>query len=131
MSQVVNTLLDELFPPTPLLPSATVANENESVHSPIQIIAERGWDFVESAFVYCAKIYTIWVENEEGSLDDGAGKMTKTTTTTTTTLTTTRRYCYISQGVQGLFKDVLLCGEVLPPIPPIVDEPEQREQEQE
>ena len=67
--------------------------------SPIHIISEPGRYFVEAAFVYCARIYSAKVENETGF-----------------------RTYYISQGVQGLFKDVLLCDEIFIPIPLMVEE---------
>ncbi|GFH48805.1 hypothetical protein CTEN210_05281 [Chaetoceros tenuissimus] len=67
--------------------------------SPIHIISEPGRYFVEAAFVYCARIYSAKVEKETGF-----------------------RTYYISQGVQGLFKDVLLCDEIFIPIPLMVEE---------
>jgi ornithine decarboxylase len=67
----------------------------------IQIISEPGRYFVEAAFVYCARIYSAKVEDAS------------------------RRHYFIAQGVQGLFKDVLLCDESFIPIPLMVDHQEE------
>jgi len=87
IAQVVNPLLDELFPVD---------------ESPIQIISEPGRYFVEAAFAYCSRIYTTKIKTGKDGIN--------------------RRHYYIAQGVQGLFKDVLLCGENFTPIPIRVDE---------
>eukprot|EP01083_Nonionella_stella_P210739 762623_1 len=79
IAKVVTPLVDELFCPD---------------GSPIQIISEPGRYFVESAFIYCARIYSAKVDDDDG-----------------------KRHYFIAQGVQGLFKDVLLCDETFTPIP--------------
>ena len=87
----INPVLDELFPPSP-----SNAN-NGSNHRPVQIISEPGRYFVEEAFCLCSRIYR--VERVEQSGGDSTMHYT------------------IAQGVQGVFKDVLLCGETFHPIP--------------
>jgi diaminopimelate decarboxylase len=62
--------------------------------SHIQIISEPGRYFVEGAFALCSRIYRVVVDPES-----------------------TRRHYYIAQGVQGVFKDCVLCGESFLPIP--------------
>lgn len=64
-----------------------------SGESNIRVISEPGRYFVESAFALCSRVYC--------SRSDAKG----------------RRHYYIAQGVQGVFKDVLLCGEKFCPIP--------------
>lgn len=64
----------------------------------IQIISEPGRYFVEAAFALCSRIYSVheeWV--------GGCQSIT--------------RHYYIAQGVQGVFKDVILCGEEFIPLP--------------
>jgi ornithine decarboxylase len=87
IAKVVSPLVDELF-------------DNDS---PIQIISEPGRYFVEASFAFCARIYSVKVEEVDGI---------------------ERRTYFIAQGVQGLFKDVLLCNETFTPIPLVVDEDE-------
>ena len=60
---------------------------------PVQVISEPGRYFVESAFALCSRIYSVRVDA------DG------------------RRHYFIAQGVRGVFKDVLLCGETFLPVP--------------
>lgn len=79
IAKVVTPLVDELFCPD---------------ESPIQVISEPGRYFVESAFIYCARVYSAKVDDDDG-----------------------KRHYFIAQGVQGLFKDVLLCDETFTPIP--------------
>jgi len=83
ISTIVTPLLDDLFPPD---------------ESPIRIISEPGRYFVEAAFVYCARIYSVKEEDQDG-----------------------RRHYYIAQGVHGLFKDVLLCDESFTPTPLMIN----------
>lgn len=87
IAKVVSPLVDELF----------------DTDSRIQIISEPGRYFVEASFAFCARIYSVKVEEMNGI---------------------ERRTYFIAQGVQGLFKDVLLCNETFTPIPLIVDEDE-------
>ena len=84
ISKVVSPLIDKLFPPD---------------KSPIKVISEPGRYFVEAAFAYCARIYSVKVD--ENSRD---------------------YHYFIAQGVQGLFKDVLLCNESFIPIPLMVND---------
>ncbi len=79
ISSVVTPLLDDLFP---------------IAKTPLRIISEPGRYFVEAAFVYCARIYSVKAGDTDG-----------------------KRHYYIAQGVHGLFKDVLLCNEVFIPTP--------------
>jgi len=102
ISQVVTPLIDELFP-SPTNNTTSDEDDTADVNPPLQIIAEPGRYFVEAAFAYCARIYTTRIEDGTG----GEGK---------------RYHYYIAQGVRGLFKDVLLCGETFTPIPLVVDE---------
>lgn len=96
IADVVTPLLDELFPPSSC-PS-------------IQIISEPGRYFVEAAFIYCARIYSVRTEECDHYVEypnrEGIG-----------TYEQIRRHYYIAQGVQGLFKDVILCGKRFYPIP--------------
>ncbi|CAB9507192.1 Ornithine decarboxylase [Seminavis robusta] len=93
IAEAINPLLDELFPP------AT---------SQVQVISEPGRYFVEAAFALCSRIYrvhtTTTAPQEDSSNNSSA--------------TTTKRIHYtIAQGVQGVFKDVVLCGESFEPVP--------------
>lgn len=67
-----------------------------------QVIAEPGRYFVEAAFALCSRIYRLQVDR----LANGE-----------------HRHYYIAQGVQGLFKDCVLCGESFLPIPCRVNDP--------
>jgi ornithine decarboxylase len=58
----------------------------------VQIISEPGRYFVEAAFALCSRIYRV---QKEGDI----------------------MHYTIAQGVQGVFKDVVLCGESFRPIP--------------
>ena len=69
----------------------------------VEIISEPGRYFVEAAFALCSRIYSKRVEVSRGGGSDA-------------TPHTTRHY-YISQGVQGVFKDVVLCNETFVPVP--------------
>ena len=75
------------------------AVDGEEQQRVVEDIADPGRYFVEAAFAYCARIYTICTEDGGG----GGG--------------VDRRHYYIAQGVRGLFKDVLLCGETFTPLP--------------
>ena len=90
IAQVVSPLIDELYPP------------NESK---MDIISEPGRYFVEAAFAYCAKIYSVKTTTDERSRGEEG------------VVERLRYHYYIAQGVQGLFKDVILCNEVFTPIP--------------
>lgn len=68
--------------------------------SHVQIISEPGRYFVEGAFALCSRIYRVVVEPESA-----------------------RRHYYIAQGVQGVFKDCVLCGESFLPIPLALERP--------
>ena len=66
--------------------------------SRVNIISEPGRYFVEAAYAVCSRIYSVRVEKDENDVQ-------------------VHRHYYIAQGVQGVFKDVLLCGEEFIPIP--------------
>jgi ornithine decarboxylase len=68
--------------------------------SHVQVISEPGRYFVESAFALCSRIYRVVVDPESG-----------------------HRHYYIAQGVQGVFKDCVLCGESFLPIPLALESP--------
>lgn len=76
---------------TPLLEQLFPQEDN------IEIISEPGRYFVEAAFVLCSRIYSVQVEKDENCQE-------------------VCRHYYIAQGVQGVFKDALLCGENFVPI---------------
>ena len=63
----------------------------------VQVISEPGRYFVEAAFALCSRIYSLRVDKDENG-------------------TETRHY-FIAQGVEGVFKDVILCGEEFVPLP--------------
>lgn len=73
--------------------AAVVPLVDELSTASLQFIAEPGRYFVEAAFVLCSRIYRTRVD-DKGS-----------------------RHYYIAHGVQGLFKDCVLCGESFWPIP--------------
>jgi ornithine decarboxylase len=68
--------------------------------SHVQVISEPGRYFVEGAFALCSRIYRVVVEPESA-----------------------HRHYYIAQGVQGVFKDCVLCGESFLPIPLALESP--------
>jgi ornithine decarboxylase len=69
--------------------------------SHVQFISEPGRYFVEGAFALCSRIYRVVV-------DPGVSA---------------HRHYYIAQGVQGVFKDCVLCGESFLPIPLALERP--------
>jgi ornithine decarboxylase len=99
IAAVVTPLVDQLFS----------VQEEDSNHEPIQIISEPGRYFVEAAFALCSRIYSKRIGErviiEKSETDNGSSS------------SIFRRHYYIAQGVQGVFKDVLLCGESFLPIP--------------
>jgi ornithine decarboxylase len=106
VAETVRPVLEQLYP--------SIAQENEgpaststlySSAAPIQFMAEPGRYFVEAAFALCSRIYRVKVE--EVSDDDDGGRTNKRQ----------HRHYYIGQGVQGLFKDCVLCGESFLPVP--------------
>jgi ornithine decarboxylase len=72
-------------------------------------ISEPGRYFVEAAFMLASRIYKVGIDDK-----------------------TQRRHYTIGHGVQGVFKDVVLCGESFVPIPlrhsTVLDEEETREE---
>ncbi len=62
--------------------------------SHVQVISEPGRYFVEGAFALCSRIYRVVIDPQSA-----------------------HRHYYIAQGVQGVFKDCVLCGESFLPIP--------------
>eukprot|EP00977_Amphora_coffeiformis_P008202 scaffold1834_cov175-Amphora_coffeaeformis.AAC.8 len=75
---------------TPLL-RELFRNDNQ-----MKFVAEPGRYFVEAAFAFCSRIYKVSHEVKEV---DGAPHY----------------HYYIAQGVQGVFKDTVLCGETFTP----------------
>jgi len=75
---------------TPLL-REIFDNENQ-----IKFVAEPGRYFVEAAFALCSRIYKVVQDVKEV---DGMP----------------HNHYYIAQGVQGVFKDTVLCGETFTP----------------
>jgi ornithine decarboxylase len=94
ISEAVVPLLEELFP--------IGRGESGEGNGDFQFIAEPGRYFVEAAFALCSRIYRVKVE----ALPDGSE----------------HRHYYIDQGVQGVFKDCILCGESFLPVPLRVEE---------
>lgn len=82
---------------TPLVDSLFPQDETN-----VQIISEPGRYFVEAAFSVCSRIYSVRMESDENGNE-------------------LQRHYYIAQGVRGVFKDVMLCGEEFVPIPLIMD----------
>ncbi len=111
IAKVVTPLINELFPPP-----ATSTTTSGSETSSIEIISEPGRYFVEGAFIYCARIYSAKVDGVDGCGDPNM-RMDGSTSSTVSPRTCSRRHYYIAQGVQGLFKDVLLCDETFTPTP--------------
>jgi ornithine decarboxylase len=70
--------------------------------SHVQFISEPGRYFVEGAFALCSRIYRVRVEQDANGKED-------------------RMHYYIAQGVQGVFKDCVLCSESFLPIPLALD----------
>ncbi len=110
IAQGVSPLVDELFP-----------KEEQ-----IEIISEPGRYFVEAAFAYCARIYSVKKAVHPDQTDIG----TKGTGTSTND-GSHRNHYYIAQGVQGLFKDVILCDEIFTPIPLQIEEGKPKQQNEE
>jgi ornithine decarboxylase len=97
VAETVVPVLEQLYP------SSNVNDKGStSTSAPVQFMAEPGRYFVEAAFALCSRIYRVKVE--ELCDDDGANKRQ-------------HRHYYIGQGVQGLFKDCILCGESFLPVP--------------
>eukprot|EP00523_Entomoneis_sp_CCMP467_P011175 CAMPEP_0168728484 /NCGR_PEP_ID=MMETSP0724-20121128/5706_1 /TAXON_ID=265536 /ORGANISM="Amphiprora sp., Strain CCMP467" /LENGTH=568 /DNA_ID=CAMNT_0008775327 /DNA_START=162 /DNA_END=1868 /DNA_ORIENTATION=+ len=105
IAEVVAPLIDELFP------ASRNANDDDesssaaagSTNCPIHIISEPGRYFVEEAFCLCCRIYGMRIDHDD---DEGENKKS-----------TVRRHYFIAHGTQGVFKDVLLCGETFTPSP--------------
>lgn len=76
----------------------------------VQIIAEPGRYFVEAAFALCTRIYSVQVTKDENCQE-------------------VCRHYYIAQGVQGVFKDALLCGEDFFPIPLKMDQSQDKDED--
>ena len=95
IAMAVTPLIEELFP--------SQRDTTQAVH----IISEPGRYFVEEAFCLCSRIYRIQVD-DEGDTDN---------IDTSTRTSMARRHYYIAQGVQGVFKDCVLCNETFTPTP--------------
>lgn len=91
IAQVITPLLDELFP------ANVDDDDNNNNNTNLEIISEPGRYFVEGAFALCSRIYRVRVDR-----DSMGGE---------------KRHYSIAQGVQGVFKDCLLCSETFIPIP--------------
>lgn len=98
VAETVVPVLEQLYPPGEGSGSASAAE-------PVQFMAEPGRYFVEAAFALCSRIYRVKVE-EVCDGGDGASNNKRQ-----------HRHYYIAQGVQGLFKDCILCGESFLPVP--------------
>ncbi len=79
-------------------------SQGSSTNPPLTLIAEPGRYFVEGAFALASRIY------QKQVLEEDAGKQI--------------RVYRIPHGVQGVFKDVLLCGESFVPQPLQLDKTE-------
>jgi len=77
--------------------------------SNVQIISEPGRYFVEAAYAVCSRIYSVRVDRDENDIE-------------------VHRHYYIAQGVQGVFKDVVLCGEEFLPIPLKMNQSQQEDE---
>jgi len=101
IANVINPLLNELLPNQ----GSTGGHDDTYGHSQrqVQIISEPGRYFVEAAFTLCSRIY----RTEKRQDAEGLECMHYT----------------IAQGVQGVFKDVLLCGEEFCPVPLRLSQP--------
>ena len=115
-SAVANTATDAGPPQTtvanigmavrPVMQSfATVGSSSDpSQEAPLTLIAEPGRYFVEGAFALASKIYQKQIiPHQEPSTQNGGDA------------SETIRIYRIPHGVQGVFKDVLLCGESFVP----------------
>ncbi|CAN0167719.1 unnamed protein product [Ectocarpus sp. 8 AP-2014] len=104
IARVTLPVLDELFPPG----------------SGVQVIAEPGRYFVEASHLLFARIYakrslSLQV-GADASSNAGGGNTTTTTTTDDGRRRKTTAY-YIAEGVNGCFKDRVLCGVNFEPCP--------------
>jgi ornithine decarboxylase len=100
--QTQTTVADIAMAVRPVLQSLTNNNdkdENDSSSLPLILIAEPGRYFVEGAIALASRIY------QKGQVKDPNDDSNKI-----------REY-RIPHGVQGVFKDVLLCGESFKPQP--------------
>ncbi|KAL7581154.1 hypothetical protein ACA910_005946 [Epithemia clementina (nom. ined.)] len=104
IAMAVTPLIEELFP----LPSTAVKqgeqeqrpDDNNPEPHRVFVISEPGRYFVQEAFCLCSRIYRIKVDHDP---NDGNAVI--------------RRHYYIAQGVQGVFKDRVLCNESFTPTP--------------
>ncbi len=81
------------------------SSSDPSQEAPLTLIAEPGRYFVEGAFALASKIYQKQIiPHEEPSTTQAGGNASDTI-----------RVYRIPHGVQGVFKDVLLCGESFVP----------------
>jgi ornithine decarboxylase len=106
VAAVVSPLLDELLPV-----DVDTDTEDSSSSSVVHVIAEPGRYFVEQAFALCSRIYSKRTETVVYTHDTHEDEDQKSK------ITVERHHYYIAQGVHGVFKDVLLCGETFVPLP--------------
>lgn len=92
IAQSVVPVLHELYPPS------TEEEASDDLTECVKFIAEPGRYFVEAAFALCSRIYRVRIEESP----DGSEA---------------HRHYFIGQGVQGVFKDCILCGESFLPEP--------------
>ena len=99
--QTQTTVADIAMAVRPVLQSLTnnSKDENDSSSLPLTLIAEPGRYFVEGAIALASRIY------QKGQVNDPNDDSNKI------------RVYRIPHGVQGVFKDVLLCGESFIPQP--------------
>ncbi|OEU07889.1 hypothetical protein FRACYDRAFT_174417, partial [Fragilariopsis cylindrus CCMP1102] len=98
--QTQTTVADIAMAVRPVLQSLTTSkDENDSSSLPLTLIAEPGRYFVEGAIALASRIY------QKGQVNDPNDDSNKI------------RVYRIPHGVQGVFKDVLLCGESFIPQP--------------
>jgi ornithine decarboxylase len=105
VAETVVPVLEQLYPSIAQENEGSASTSTSTLAAPIQFMAEPGRYFVEAAFALCSRIYRVKVE--EVSDDDDGGSTNKRQ----------HRHYYIGQGVQGLFKDCILCGESFLPVP--------------
>lgn len=89
IARVVTPLIDELFP---LGCPVKASNSSQNIH----VISEPGRYFVEEAFALCSRIYSCKTSKGENGQEIN--------------------HYWIAQGVDGVFKDVILADEIFKPV---------------
>ena len=122
IAHAVTPLLDELFPQT----KGREGEDGEIRQPPVvHIISEPGRYFVEAAFALCSRIYRVQDDDEPLSTENDQQNSAVATSGKETCINSVRqsRHYYIAQGVQGVFKDCVLCNESFTPIPLSLNQP--------